>query len=157
MTKASAEPDSTVNSHAARRLSRLAAVQALYQMALTGIAVEDLIRNFHADPGALLTEDAPAAVDMELFDLIVSGVAKHMDDVDGMIAGGIDQRLSAERLEPLLRAVMRAGVYELHHNTTVPAGVIINDYVDVAHAFYDGKEPGLVNAILDRLGKVLRT
>ena len=150
-------PDPKKPSHAMRRLARLAAVQGLYQIALSPEPTEALIRRFRSDPTVLLQEEQTVvAVDVELFSRIVSGVGTHQDDLDAMIAGAVDARLSASRMEPLLKAILRAGVFELLHCPTMPAGVIVNDYVDVAHSFFDAKEPGLVNAVLDRLGKKLR-
>ena len=73
-----------------------------------------------------------------------------------MIAGAFDSKAAAERLEILLRAILRAGVYELYHQSAIPTGVIINDYVDIAHAFFADREPGLVNGVLDKLAKGLR-
>ena len=66
-------------------------------------------------------------------------------------------QISGDRMEVLLRAILRAGAYELHHHAKIPAAVLINDYVDVAHAFFDAKEPGLVNGVLDKLAKSLRS
>jgi transcription antitermination protein NusB len=141
-----------------RRLARLAAVQGLYQIALSPEPVPDLMRRFRADPGVLLQEEQTrVAVDIDMFEEIVAGVSENQDDLDKMIAGAMDSRLSADRLEPLLRAILRAGTFELLHKGTVPAGIIVNDYIDVAHGFFDAKEPGLVNAILDRLSKTLRS
>jgi N utilization substance protein B len=141
----------------AKRLARLAAVQGLYQIALTGESADTLIRRFRDDPAVLLQEDRTSiAVDAEMVGQIVSGVAKHQADLDTMIAGAVSERLSADRMEPLLKAILRAGVYELHHCPTVATGIIVNDYVDVTHGFFGAKEPGLVNAILDRLAKTLR-
>lgn len=141
----------------ARRLARLAAVQGLYQLALTDVDAAEIIKRFRADPCVLLQEEQTViAVDTELFARIVAGVTENTADLDAMLAGALDARLSVERLEPLLKAILRAGVFELHHSPDVNAGIIINDYVDVAHSFFDAKEPGLVNAILDRLGKTLR-
>lgn len=148
----------------AKRLARLAAVQSLYQMALTERPVALVIGDFRLNPQAMLQEiDTPPAedavkreVDFELFSDIMNGVATDNESLDGMIAGAVDARLSADRMEPLLRAVLRAGVFELHSHAKVPTGVIINDYVDIAHAFFGSKEPGLVNAILDKLAKNLR-
>lgn len=143
--------------HAAKRLARLAAVQGLYQIALTQVLPETLIRRFRADPSVFLEEEASGqAVDQEVFATIVAGVSTHMEDLDGMIAGATSDRLSASRMELLLKAILRAGVFELQHRPEVQAGVIINDYVDIAHSFFDAKEPGLVNALLDRLAKTLR-
>jgi N utilization substance protein B len=151
--KAEKKPD-----NAMRRLARLAAVQGLYQMALMPEPVDDLMRRFRANPGVLLQEEhTMIAIDTDLFAKIVLGVSKNQDDLDTMLGGTLDARLSVPRLEPLLKAILRAGVYELHHHADVDTGVIINDYVDVAHGFFDAKEPGLVNAILDRLAKNLRS
>ncbi len=141
-----------------RRLARLAAVQGLYQIALLPEPVEALIRRFRADPNVLLQEEeAVIAVDADLFAQIVSGVAENQDDIDGMIGGALDARLSVPRLEPLLKAILRAGTFELYRHGDIQTGIIVNDYVDVAHGFFDAKEPGLVNAILDRLAKTLRS
>lgn len=144
----------------AKRLARLAAVQALYQMTLLPKPAEQVVKEFRADPQALLHEasegGAMPQVDFAMFAGIVDGVTKNAADLDAMIAGAFDQKSSAERLEILLRAILRAGVYELHHQGTVPTGIIINDYVDITHAFFGAKEPGLVNGILDKLAKSLR-
>jgi N utilization substance protein B len=141
-----------------RRLARLAAVQGLYQIALTQESADLLIRRFRADPAVLLQEEQTMiAVDVDMFGQIVAGVSADLPRLDEMIAGCLDARLSADRLEPLLRAILRAGSYELLSHSTIPTGIIVNDYVDVAHGFFGAKEPGLVNAILDRLGKTLRS
>jgi len=141
-----------------RRLARLAAVQGLYQIALSPEPAEHLIRRFRADPGVLLQEEQTiTAVDIDMFDEIVAGVSEHLDSLDIMITGALDARLSADRLEPLLRAILRAGTFELLHRGTVAPNIIVNDYVDVTHGFFDAKEPGLVNAILDKLSKTLRS
>ena len=162
MTEAAAQtPTASKQDHAAKRLARLAAVQALYQIALTERAVKDVIREFCNHPHSLLEEHlGPGAsldVDRELFGTIVNGVSDRAAALDEMILGAMDAKSSAERLEILLRAILRAGIFELHNCPNVSSGVIINDYVDVAHGFFNAKEPGLVNAVLDRLAKTLRT
>ena len=140
-----------------RRLARLAAVQGLYQLALSGEDAAALIRRFRADPAVLLQEEHSVIdVDADLFGAILLGVCEHKENLDKMIAGAVDARLSADRMELLLKSILRAGIFELLHRADIPAGVIVNDYVDVAHGFFDAKEPGLVNAILDRLAKTLR-
>ncbi|MDR3448213.1 MAG: transcription antitermination factor NusB [Alphaproteobacteria bacterium] len=152
MSQAQEKPDNN-----ARRLARLAAVQGLYQLALGDESEAQLIARFRADPGVLLQEEQTLlAVDGDMFAAIVSGVTKNQADLDAMLAGATDARLSSARMEPLLKAILRAGLFELQHSPGVASGIIINDYVDVAHGFFDAKEPGLVNAILDRLGKTLR-
>ena len=143
----------------AKRLARLAAVQALYQIGLTKRPAAQVIGEFRDNPQVLFhelpTEDL-AAVDQELFGDIVNGVTMNAAALDEMITGTMDAKAAAERLEFLLRAILRAGIYELHHHGQISTGVIINDYVDVTHGFFNAKEPGLVNAILDKLAKTLR-
>ncbi len=149
-------PNSSDNQ--SRRMARLAAVQALYQLGLTDVKPAHMVARYRQTPPPVLQEEGGAdAMDSELFGSIVTGVSQNLPDIDGMIAGAIDARLSIDRLEPLLRAILRAGIFELHHHQDTASGVIINDYVDVTHAFFADKEPGLVNAILDRIGKTLRS
>jgi N utilization substance protein B len=146
------------SSNGMRRLARLAAVQGLYQVALSPEPPEALIRRFRDDPAVLLQEERTIiAVDVDLFGAIVFGACKHQADLDAMIAGTLDARLSAERLELLLKAILRAGAFELLYSTDISEKIIVNDYVDVAHGFFDAKEPALVNAILDKLAKKLRS
>ena len=73
-----------------------------------------------------------------------------------MIARALTQEWPIERLEAILRAILRAGAYELLARIDVPARVVISEYLEVAHAFFSGKEPSLVNGVLDRLGRLLR-
>lgn len=146
--------------HAARRLARLASVQGLYQVALTQAKPADVIKNFRDHPENRFHDTGESApvpdVDFALFGAIVEGATKNSKDLDDMIAGAFAAKVSAERIEILLRAILRAGAYELCYHGDTAEGVIINDYVDVAHAFFGAKEPGLVNAVLDKLAKNLR-
>ncbi|MDE2029424.1 MAG: transcription antitermination factor NusB [Alphaproteobacteria bacterium] len=145
------------NDNSARRMARLAAVQGLYQLALTDEQPEALIRRFRADPAVVLREEETViAVDRDMFGTILSGVSENRAAIDEMIAGAVDAKLSPGRMEPLLKSILRAGVFELQHSAAA-TGVIVNDYVDVAHGFFGAKEPGLVNAVLDRLAKTLRS
>lgn len=145
----------------AKRLARLAAVQGLYQIALLPRPAKDIIREFRDKPAVLLHEiiegDVLPKVDQELFASIVMGVTEDTATLDQMIAGAFDAKISADRIEILLRAILRGGAYELHKSGDVPAGIIINDYVDVTHAFFSAKEPALVNAVMDKLAKNLRS
>jgi N utilization substance protein B len=152
------QPAKQLKAHTAKRLARLAAVQALYQIALTGRDAADVIRDSRDHPRSLFLDEriSSSDVDQESFGDIVNGVTQNAAALDELIAGAIDAKLSAGRLEILLRAILRAGVYELHHHGAISTGVIINDYVDVTHSFFNGKEPGLVNAMLDKLAKKLR-
>jgi transcription antitermination protein NusB len=146
--------------HNAKRLARLAAVQGLYQQTLAKTPVDKVVKHFSDNPAAFLEETGAAdaaSADKELFADVVRGVASNLEALDAMIAGACDEGVSSARIEVLLKAIMRAGAYELHHHGSIPAGVIINDYVDVAHVFFDAKEPGFVNAVLDKLAKKLRS
>ncbi len=154
-TQQQPNPDNT-----AKRLARLAAVQGLYQIALTQYPPAQIIKDFQDSPPILAPEKSDASnladMDRELFGEIVIGVSESEATLDEMIAGACNEKISATRIEILLRAILRAGAYELHRHAKIPAGVIINDYVDVTHAFFGAKEPGLVNAILDKLASNLR-
>jgi len=146
-----------------RRAARLAAVQALYQIELAGGAADPVIEEFvrHRFPVPAPSEagddDRPeAAPDPWTFATIVRGVTERRDDLDAMIASVLTESWKVERLEAILRAILRAGAYEIFAAPDVPAPLLITDYVDVAHAFFGGKEPGLVNGVLDRLAHGLR-
>lgn len=138
-------------------MARLGAVQALYQIELAGAAVESTIEEFvRYRLGAEVEDGALAEVDSALFADIVSGAWERRADIDARIGGALDGRRPIERLERVVHATLRAGVYELLARADVPARVVINEYVDVAHAFFGGGEPGFVNGVLDRLARELR-
>jgi transcription antitermination protein NusB len=141
--------------HTAKRLARLAAVQALYQGSFGQETLPEIIRGVVDGKFAGLRDEdgkaMPLPPDKELFGAIVEGVAAHAPDLDALISGAMDNKKSSARLEVLLRVILQAGAFELFHHADVPAGVIISDYVDVARAFYNAKEPGLVNGVLDKI------
>ncbi|GAB5387195.1 MAG: transcription antitermination factor NusB [Alphaproteobacteria bacterium] len=140
--------------------ARLRAVQALYTLEQDQDAtVQEVVSDFvnrvrHED----VDDDGSAAVvaDADLMGRIIRGVMGRTEDIDGIVQGGLSEKHSVGRLESVLRQILRAGVFELlmHHDT--PAPIIINDYIEIGHAFYEGKEPKLVNAVLDKASKVLR-
>ncbi len=143
----------------ARSAARLNAVQALYQMAISGGTVEAIINQFvSGGPNSQIDDDdGPIAdADNALFADLVRGAHDNMAQVDEMLSACLDDAWPAERMEVLLRAVLRCGTYEMFSQSAVPARVVISEYVRVADAFFDGKEPSLVNAVLDRLARVLR-
>lgn len=150
-----------------RSLARLAAVQALYQLEVTGAgrgarAIDAVLREFidhrfGSEAGGEEEEEALfREVDRVLFAEIVKGVSARLDDLNGMVSSALPPDWPLERLETVLRAVLRAGSWELLARPDIPARVIISEYIEVAHAFFSGKEPGMVNGILDRLAHVLR-
>jgi len=140
-----------------RSAARLAAVQALYQMELTGAAPGAVVPEFLRHRlGAELEGQTLAPADETLFAEIVRGVAGARDELDRMIVSALSEDWTLGRLEVVLRAILRAGTFELAHRPDLPPKVTISEYVAVADAFYAGKEPGLVNGVLDRLARDLR-
>jgi transcription antitermination protein NusB len=154
---AEAKPASVAESGRRRTASRLAAVQALYQIEVTGTSPANVVGEFirHRLGGDTEMENF-AAVDEGLFAELVEGTAARREDIDRGISSALTPDWPLERLEIILRAILRAGVYELLARPQVPAPVIISEYLDIAHAFFAGKEPGLVNGVLDRLARTLR-
>jgi N utilization substance protein B len=137
--------------------SRLAAVQALYQLDLDSVDLEQALDTVKARGASLDEGGLSAEIDPQRMETIVRGVAgDHGGRLDEMIDGSLSGGWSAERLESLMRVILRAGIYELLECPDVPARVVINEYVEVARAFFDRNEPGMVNAVLDRLARILR-
>lgn len=141
-----------------RRLAaRLAAVQALYQIAMTGGPAERVVREFLDER---LKEEVDglslAEADRRLFTRLVPGAMRVAETSDDMLAGVLPEDWPLDRIETLLVALFRAALYELAEEPETPAKVVITQYVDIAHAFFGGKEPGFVNGLLDRLARDLR-
>jgi N utilization substance protein B len=141
-----------------RSVARLAAVQALYQLELNrGIDPETVVREFVLHRlGHEIEGDRYGEADPALFSDIVGGVAAALDRLDATICEVLTQEWPLVRLDAVLRAILRAGTYELVHRHDVPPRVSINEYTTIAHAFFSGKEPGLANGVLDKLGRSLR-
>lgn len=135
---------------AERRAARLAAVQALYQMELTGTGAEEMAVEFL---GHRFGKEAEISgpPDEEFFGTIIRGVPQHQVEIDRSIARCLSSDWKLERIDSVLRAVLRAAAFELIARKDVPARVVIDEYVDIAHAFFEGDEPGFVNAALDKL------
>lgn len=140
-----------------RSAARLAAVQALYQQEMEGTPTARLLREFHEHRLGATIEDAQY-VDAErsFFDDLVQGVEARRSDIDEAITARLAQGWSLERLDRPMRAILRAGAYELIARADVPVGSVISEYVDVAHAFYDKRESGFVNGLLDAIAKEAR-
>jgi transcription antitermination protein NusB len=141
----------------ARSLARIAAVQALYQMDIAGTDLNDVITEFQTLRFTATDEAAGAGeTDAQFFADILRGVVRHQRDIDP----AIDEQLAAGwrlvRVDSILRAILRGGVFELMERSDVPARVVINEYIEVAHAFFDDDEPKVVNGVLDRLARRLR-
>ena len=156
--------ETETTSNAAKRLARLVAVQVLYQASFGEEKLADILKNALSDVRSVLNDDEgedelviTGEPDQELLSYIVYGVDKNKETIEEMLLGALDSRFTFKRMEALLRMLMVAGAYELHHHADIDAPIIISDYVDIARSFFNAKEPGLVNAVLDRLAKVLRT
>lgn len=154
-TESSSKPSAT----ARRKAARLMAVQALYQMSVNRkeplFVVEEYLhlrRNMEVDGETMVEPDT------ELFRNIVLGVAERLEDLEGIVAANRPSRGEDVPVveEPLLMSVFLCGTYELLVRVDIDAPLIISSYVDVAKAFFAGKEPGLVNAVLDSIRKVTR-
>ena len=144
-----------------RTAARLAAVQALFQAEQAQVGAETVIDEFVRHRLGELAGDgfeegrAPDA-HVPLFSRIVRAATQKQDAIDAMIAEALTPDWPLHRLDPVLRAVMRAGVAELAMADGPPARVVINEYLDVAHSFFTGDEPRMANGVLDRLARQLR-
>ena len=145
-----------------RTLSRVAAVQALYQAEQGGQSSESVIDQFvrhrmgdtpgHGD----LNDGHLTEADVPLFARIVRTATLQQDTIDGRLVAALPESWPLARIDPVLRAVMRAGGAELWMRDGPPAKVVINEYLDVAHGFFTGDEPKMANGVLDRIAHLLR-
>jgi N utilization substance protein B len=141
----------------ARTAARLAAVQALYQMDMTAIDLTRVIAEFEAHRLGQEVEgyQYPEA-EAEFFRDIVEGVVREQRRIDPLVDRHLAEGWRLNRVDSILRAILRASAYEMLMRKDVPARVVINEYVDLAHAFFEGEEPKVVNGILDKLGREAR-
>lgn len=153
----SPKPSSKSKGVQPRTASRMAAVQALYQMDMASTDLNDVIHEFvtirfpTAEDGETL-----AGADPVYFAEILRGVVRRQRDIDPLVDHQLATGWRLERVDSILRAILRGGVFELMERRDVPARVAINEYINVAHAFFDEDEPKVVNGILDRLARQLR-
>ncbi len=141
----------------ARSAARLAAVQALYQMDMEDISVAKLLSEFHMHRlGAEIEDEQYAEADQIFFDDVVSGVDVRRTEFDTLISSHLNEKWKIERLDPTMLQILRCGCYELLARKDVPKAAVINEYVDVAHAFFDQKEAHFVNGLLDNIAKEVR-
>ncbi len=140
-----------------RGTARLAAVQAMYQMDVAQTDAMAVIRQFiryhfgHDVEGAYYDR-----ADEPFFEDLVLGVVREQLSIDPLIAKHLAEGWTLSRIDSILRAILRAAAYELQHRRDVPFKVIINEYLDVAHAFFGGDEPRVVNGILDAIARDVR-
>ena len=144
----------TGDTYDARSSARLLAVQALYQMDIARTPLEVIIREFseHRLEAKLDDVELPAA-DPEHFEFLLRGVMDHQTLIDRTIDKRLAENWRLGRLDSTLRAILRCGIFELNYGGDAPIGVLVSQYTDIAHAFFDGPEGGMANALLDRVGQ----
>lgn len=142
----------------ARSVARLAAVQALYQMETAGTGVEAVVREFseHRFDRDLSEDVRLAGADEAFFGDLVRGVVGQQAKIDKAITSRLATNWRLERVDATLRAILRAGAYELINRADVPVEVAIDEYVDIAKSFFEGPEAGFVNGALDGIAKDAR-
>ncbi|OGN44699.1 MAG: transcription antitermination factor NusB [Caulobacterales bacterium RIFCSPHIGHO2_01_FULL_70_19] len=155
--KSRAEPELTSRQRRARTVARLAAVQALYQMELAGEGVETVISEFANHRFDADIEGQPLAeADEAWFADVVRGVVERQREVDAAIKARLASNWRLERIDSTLRALLRAGAWELRERREVPKEIVIDEYVELAKAFFDDAEARFVNAALDGVARDVR-
>ena len=140
--------------HQARSVARLAAVQALYQMEVSGAGSEAVVREFIDHRfDADLEGERLAPADEVYFRDIVRGVVERQSDIDKAIVRRLAENWRLERIDATLRAILRAGAFELLARLDAPTEVVIDEYVEIAKSFFNGPEPGFVNGALDAIAR----
>jgi N utilization substance protein B len=140
-----------------RSAARLAAVQALYQMDLAGTPLHEILAQFESHwLGQEVEGEQYLPAEAAFFREIVSGVVAEQRRLDPLVDHALASGWPLKRIETILRSVLRAGAYELDKRVDIPARVVISEYVDVANAFVEKDETGMVNAVLDQIARQLR-
>jgi len=140
-----------------RAAARLAATQALYEMEVADKGLADILAEFEAHwIGQEVEGDQYNPAEVEFFRDIVSGVLNDQRAVDRALDDTLAKGWPLKRVEALMRAILRAALYELKGRADVPARVVITEYVDIAAAFFGPEESGMINAVLDALARQLR-
>ncbi len=142
---------------AQRSAARLAATQALYQMEVGGTGLAEVLAEFESHwIGQEVEGEQYNPAEVEFFRAIVTGVLKDQVEIDRALDATLADGWPLKRVEALMRAILRAGLFELRSRPDVPARAAIKEYVDVAGAFYGADESGMINAVLDRLARQAR-
>lgn len=140
-----------------RRAARIAAVQAMYQMELANKSTREALEDFRRRRIGEIVEGeeqvTPENVDDELLTEIVQGVTGGLERIDAAIDQAISMQRGVDRVEVIIRLILRAGTYEILDRPDIDAPLSINEYVAVAQAFFGGAEPNFVNGVLDRIAK----
>lgn len=140
-----------------RGAARLAAVQALYQMDIAGAGLNDVFAEFESHwLGNEVEGEKYLPAEAAFFRDVVAGVVRDQKMLDPLIDQALARGWPLKRIDAIIRAVLRAGTYELQQRKDVPARVVVTEYVDVANAFVDKDETGMVNAVLDQIARRFR-
>jgi transcription antitermination protein NusB len=140
-----------------RGAARLAAVQALYQMDIAGAGLNEILAEFESHWLGREVEGAQyLPAEAAFFRNVIEGFMREQRRLDPIINKVLSEGWPLKRIEAVLRAILRAGAYELDRGRDVPARIVVAEYVSVANAFVDKEETGLVNAVLDELARLLR-
>ncbi|MET0313183.1 MAG: transcription antitermination factor NusB [Hansschlegelia sp.] len=140
-----------------RSAARLAAVQALYQMDIAGSPLPDTLAQFESHwLGKVVDGDEYKPAEAAFFRDLVKGVLKEQRALDPLIDRTLQSGWPLKRVEAIMRAILRAGAFELGKRRDVPVKVVITEYVDIAHAFFERDEAGMVNAVLDTIAREVR-
>jgi N utilization substance protein B len=157
MASDAAKPEKEARKANKRGAARLAAVQALYQMDISGAGLNEILAEFESHWLGREVEGAQyLPAEAAFFRDVVSGVVRDQRLLDPQIDEALERGWPLKRIEAVLRAALRAGVYELQNRRDVPARVVVSEYADVAAAFVERDETGMVNAVLDQLAHKLR-
>jgi N utilization substance protein B len=140
-----------------RGAARLGAVQALYQMEVAAKGLNDVLAEFESHwLGREIEGDEYKPAEVSFFRDVLTGVLDGQREIDPMVDRTLAEGWPLARIDAVMRAILRAGVYELTSRKDVPARVVIKEYVDVAGSFFGREESGMINAVLDRLARRLR-
>lgn len=135
-----------------RSSARLAAVQALYQMDVAQTSLSEVLGEFvNFRLGKEVEGEQFSKADISFFSELLGGIVREQRKLDPIIDKHLAANWRLNRIDSTLRAILRAGAYELTERSDVPAAVVINEYVDVALAFFENDEPKVVNAVLQNL------
>ena len=141
----------------ARSAARLAAVQALYQHDMEATLLPTLLDEFHRHRlGAEIEDMQFIDAETAFFDDVVRGAVGRRDEIDRLLGDKLADGWKLERLDKTMLQILRAGTYELLARADISTAVVISEYLDVAHAFFDQREAKFVNGVLDAIAKTAR-
>jgi N utilization substance protein B len=140
-----------------RSAARLAAVQAMFQHQMEKTPATKLIKEFHDHRlGKEIEDDQYHPAEGDFFDDLVIGVTSRLEEIDGLVASKLAKGWTLGRLDKTMLQILRCGTFELVAYDDVPIATVIDEYLDVAHAFFNKKDAGFVNGLLDSIAKQVR-